>query len=88
MDPYMRARTVRIGKWRWPPPKTDMDSAAGVANHAKEGPTQGDEEGFLEFMMRKMQERRAKEKKGGNAEGGQGPDSLNTSGEIQARTIK
>ncbi|XP_014248612.2 unconventional myosin-XV isoform X2 [Cimex lectularius] len=25
MDPYGRAKTVRIGKWRWPPPK-DQDS--------------------------------------------------------------
>ena len=23
MDAYTRARTVRIGKWRWPPPKED-----------------------------------------------------------------
>ncbi|XP_075232051.1 unconventional myosin 10A isoform X3 [Lycorma delicatula] len=23
MDPYGRAKTVRIGKWRWPPPKDD-----------------------------------------------------------------
>ncbi len=21
MDPYKRDRTIRIGKWRWPPPK-------------------------------------------------------------------
>lgn len=26
MDPYGRAKTVRIGKWRWPPPK-DSDAA-------------------------------------------------------------
>lgn len=24
MDPYGRAKTVRIGKWRWPPPKDGM----------------------------------------------------------------
>lgn len=24
MDPYGRAKTVRIGKWRWPPPKDSM----------------------------------------------------------------
>ncbi|XP_054281634.1 unconventional myosin-XV-like isoform X2 [Macrosteles quadrilineatus] len=26
MDPYGRAKTVRIGKWRWPPPKDDNES--------------------------------------------------------------
>ena len=41
MDAYTRARTVRIGKWRWPPPKEDGD---GVA------------EGFFEFKMRKMKQ--------------------------------
>lgn len=50
MDPYTRARTVRIGKWRWPPPKDEQQAEAV--------------EGFLEFKMRKMQERRlAMEKK-------------------------
>ena len=43
MDPYTRARTVRIGKWRWPPPK-DESAIAG------EQPV----EGFFEFKMRKM----------------------------------
>ena len=29
MDPsYSRARTVRIGKWRWPPPKGESATAA------------------------------------------------------------
>lgn len=27
MDPYGRAKTVRIGKWRWPPPKDDNDTS-------------------------------------------------------------
>jgi len=27
MDPYQRAKTVRIGKWRWPPPKEEMDQS-------------------------------------------------------------
>lgn len=27
MDPYGRAKTVRIGKWRWPPPKDDSDTS-------------------------------------------------------------
>ena len=39
MDAYTRARTVRIGKWRWPPPKEDGEALA---------------EGFFEFKMRKM----------------------------------
>jgi myosin-15 len=26
LDPYGRAKTVRIGKWRWPPPK-DSENA-------------------------------------------------------------
>jgi myosin-15 len=43
MDPYTRARTVRIGKWRWPPPK-DESAIAG------EQPV----EGFFEFKMRKV----------------------------------
>ena len=52
MDPYTRARTVRIGKWRWPPPKEEMDAAAGNEGGADVG------EGFFEFKMRKMQERK------------------------------
>ena len=47
MDPYTRARTVRIGKWRWPPPK-DESAIAG------EQPV----EGFFEFKMRKMSEKK------------------------------
>lgn len=39
IDPYGRAKTVRIGKWRWPPPKADAE--------------QGDS--FLEFKMRQHQ---------------------------------
>ncbi|KAJ8956705.1 hypothetical protein NQ318_014060 [Aromia moschata] len=31
MDPYGRAKTVRIGKWRWPPPK-DGTNQENVAN--------------------------------------------------------
>ena len=42
MDAYTRARTVRIGKWRWPPPKEDGDALA---------------EGFFEFKMRKMKQK-------------------------------
>lgn len=46
MDPYTRARTVRIGKWRWPPPKEEL-AEAGVDSQNPEG--------FFEFKMRKMQ---------------------------------
>ena len=49
MDPYTRARTVRIGKWRWPPPKEETMGPGGA--NADEG------EGFFEFKMRRMQER-------------------------------
>ncbi len=47
MDAFGRAKTVRIGKWRWPPPRTDDD---GVANPVGVG-------SFLEF---KMQQQRKK----------------------------
>ncbi|XP_055693638.1 unconventional myosin-XV isoform X1 [Lutzomyia longipalpis] len=41
IDPYGRAKTVRIGKWRWPPPKeTPMNEA---------------EENFMRFKMRQNQ---------------------------------
>ena len=42
MDAYSRARTVRIGKWRWPPPKEDGEAVA---------------EGFFEFKMRKLKQK-------------------------------
>ncbi|KAJ8922961.1 hypothetical protein NQ315_001507 [Exocentrus adspersus] len=41
MDPYGRAKTVRIGKWRWPPPK--------------DGATQENGEDFMHFKMRQHQ---------------------------------
>lgn len=41
MDPYGRAKTVRIGKWRWPPPKGE--------NSAENG------EDFMHFKMRQHQ---------------------------------
>ncbi|XP_021936981.1 unconventional myosin-XV-like isoform X4 [Zootermopsis nevadensis] len=40
LDPYGRAKTVRIGKWRWPPPKTDQDESS---------------DSFLQFKMRQHQ---------------------------------
>lgn len=43
MDPYGRAKTVRIGKWRWPPPK---DAIAGDTT-----------QDFTKFKMRQIQRR-------------------------------
>ena len=50
MDPYSRARTVRIGKWRWPPPKDELQGDQSGAGGATS-------EGFFEFKMRKMSEK-------------------------------
>lgn len=41
MDPYGRAKTVRIGKWRWPPPKDGSNPENG--------------EDFMHFKMRQNQ---------------------------------
>ncbi|KAF5306868.1 hypothetical protein FQA39_LY00098 [Lamprigera yunnana] len=41
MDPYGRAKTVRIGKWRWPPPKDGSNPQAG--------------EDFMHFKLRQNQ---------------------------------
>lgn len=41
MDPYGRAKTVRIGKWRWPPPKDGSNPENG--------------EDFMQFKMRQNQ---------------------------------
>lgn len=41
MDPYGRAKTVRIGKWRWPPPKGEN--------------TPENSEDFMRFKMRQNQ---------------------------------
>ncbi|KAF2905677.1 hypothetical protein ILUMI_00498 [Ignelater luminosus] len=41
LDPYGRAKTVRIGKWRWPPPK--------------DGTTVENGEDFMQFKMRQNQ---------------------------------
>lgn len=40
LDPYGRAKTVRIGKWRWPPPAGDLGESA---------------ENFISFKMRQNQ---------------------------------
>ena len=52
MDAYTRNRTVRIGKWRWPPPREDGDALA---------------EGFFQFKMRKMKQRDGFEDQGEGA---------------------
>ncbi|XP_055854931.1 unconventional myosin-XV isoform X2 [Episyrphus balteatus] len=41
LDPFGRAKTVRIGKWRWPPPQ--------------DGPQPDSEEDFFVFKMRQSQ---------------------------------
>lgn len=49
LDPYGRAKTVRIGKWRWPPPKGDNEALSGDTflqfklrqHHRKTTPQQG-----------------------------------------------
>ncbi|XP_057659116.1 myosin-VIIa [Diorhabda carinulata] len=41
LDPYGRAKTVRIGKWRWPPPKDCVNSESS--------------EDFMHFKMRQHQ---------------------------------
>lgn len=50
MDTYGRAKTVRIGKWRWPPARTDDDPAAPQLTGS-----------FLEFKMQQNQRRRSQE---------------------------
>uniref|UniRef100_A0A182K4S7 Myosin motor domain-containing protein n=1 Tax=Anopheles christyi TaxID=43041 RepID=A0A182K4S7_9DIPT len=46
LDPYGRAKTVRIGKWRWPPPQ-------GVT-----GSTTETEETFIQFKMTRQSNRK------------------------------
>ena len=100
MDQYKRDSTVRIGKWRWPPPKEQ------IAQGTEGAPEDETAEGFLEFKMRKLQERKrssqmpdgvdiedsksnsspGKKKKDNHASGdADGNDSFDTSGEIQGK---
>ncbi len=72
MDPYTRARTVRIGKWRWPPPKEEMGEMSAEQQA----------EGFFEFKMRKLQQR-MNQSKDANNQGKE--DSFDTSEEIQSK---
>lgn len=71
MDPYARARTVRIGKWRWPPPKEEMGEAGAEGQTA---------EGFFEFKMRKLQQKMSQSSKDHQGK----EEDLDTSGEIQS----
>ena len=88
---------MRIGKWRWPPPKELLEQCPdGVT--AEDAAT----EGFLEFKMRKLQERKRtqdavdprdsnsvspgkKKKESRPSADGDGNDSFDTSGEIQGK---
>ena len=100
LDQYKRDSTVRIGKWRWPPPKEQ------IAQGTEGAPEDETAEGFLEFKMRKLQERKrtsqmpdgvdmedsksnsspGKKKKDNHASGdADGNDSFDTSGEIQGK---
>jgi len=54
LDQYRRDRTVRIGKWRWPPPKEE-------GQHEPALDADAEEEGFLAFKMRKMREKEVEE---------------------------
>ena len=48
MDAYKRAKTVRIGKWRWPPPKNEGDP----------------NDSYMEFKMRKNSRKSSKQSDG------------------------
>lgn len=48
MDPYQRAKTVRIGKWRWPPPKGEEDP----------------NDSFLQFKIRQQSRKTSKQSDG------------------------
>jgi len=51
MDPYGRAKTVRIGKWRWPPPSDGTSN--GVPGDMNGFPSH---QSFLQFKMSKQQQ--------------------------------
>lgn len=56
MDPYGRAKTVRIGKWRWPP--LSDGTSNGVPGEMNGFPTH---QSFLQFKMSKQQNQRHKQ---------------------------
>ncbi|XP_023316209.1 unconventional myosin-XV isoform X2 [Trichogramma pretiosum] len=65
LDPYGRAKTVRIGKWRWPPP-SDANENQG-------------QDSFIEFKMRQHQQQQQQQQKMNSQkhyEFGQGNDPL------------
>lgn len=55
LDPYGRAKTVRIGKWRWPPPQ---DS---ILNES--------DENFMHFKMRQNQRKNTPQSQGSSPNG-------------------
>ncbi|XP_076621995.1 unconventional myosin 10A isoform X4 [Colletes latitarsis] len=48
LDPYGRAKTVRIGKWRWPPPSDSNENQS--------------QDSFIEFKMRQQHQQRNEER--------------------------
>jgi hypothetical protein len=86
MDPYAaRDRTVRIGKWRWPPPKEDAADAtdAAAAANAAVAASNAQQEGFFEFKMRKMNERKHSNERGKEEEEARSDDGFDSADEIQ-----
>ena len=79
MDPYTRARTVRIGKWRWPPPKEELAEGAAAAGDQQA-------EGFFEFKMRKLHQKMSQSNKENSNNQGR-EDSFDTSEEIQSNLV-
>lgn len=59
MDPYGRAKTVRIGKWRWPP-LNDGTASNGVPGDDN-GVFPSPHHSFLQFKMSKQQNHRHKQ---------------------------
>lgn len=63
LDPYGRAKTVRIGKWRWPPPKDGTNVENG--------------EDFIHFKLRQSQQRKVTPVANGQNHNGHSPSSPN-----------
>lgn len=59
LDPYGRAKTVRIGKWRWPPPQDGMQ------------PT--NDENFIAFKMRQIQRKNTPQSQTSSPNGSSAP---------------
>ncbi len=56
LDPYGRAKTVRIGKWRWPPPQ--------------DGNMNESDENFMHFKMRQNQRKQTPQSQDSNSPNG------------------